>query len=280
MEVNAIQAGFNLDHIALESSNSEKLSNFYKTIMKMDLIFKNNEYIICEGPSRKIIIKNGKSNRLAFAGFSCRSNENLIGFKVFIKNRGVEIQDFKNPYFEKGSFSIKDPDNNLISFGLTIEKTKTQKNYSKAPLQHLTISSLNVENFQHFYTRKLGFKITDEVLNKNGTLATCFLTSNHEHHTLACFKSDKIGIDHHSYEVGEWNNIRDWCDHFSNNDIKLIWGPGRHGPGNNLFVFIEDSDKNWIELSAELEIIHNREKKVWPQCEKTLNLWGKAIMRS
>jgi len=31
------------------------------------------------------------------------------------------------------------------------------------------------------------------------------------------------------------------------------WGPGRHGPGNNLFVFIHDLDGNWVEVSAELE---------------------------
>ena len=59
-----------------------------------------------------------------------------------------------------------------------------------------------------------------------------------------------------------------------------MWGPGRHGPGNNLFVFIEDPDGNWIEISAELEIIQDRLIKDWPQEEKTLNLWGKAILRS
>tara|TARA_S200000501_G_C20423051_1_gene568842 strand:- start:399 stop:593 length:195 start_codon:yes stop_codon:yes gene_type:complete len=63
-------------------------------------------------------------------------------------------------------------------------------------------------------------------------------------------------------------------------NIELMWGPGRHGPGNNLFVFVEDPDGNWIEISAELEVIHDRPSKDWPQEERTLNLWGKAILRS
>ena len=87
-------------------------------------------------------------------------------------------------------------------------------------------------------------------------------------------------MDHHSYEAGDWNYIKGWCDHFASNNIKLLWGPGRHGPGNNLFVFIEDVDGNWIEISAELETVHGRPVKNWPQEEKTLNLWGNAIMRS
>ena len=65
-------------------------------------------------------------------------------------------------------------------------------------------------------------KITDNVVHKNGSLATCFLTSNHEHHTIACFKSDKVGIDHHSYEVGKWENIKILCDYFSKKNIKII----------------------------------------------------------
>ena len=280
MEINAIQAGFNLDHIAIETNDKNKLTNFYKNIMKMKHVVRRNNDIICMGPSRKLIIRDGKKNKLSFAGFSCRSKKNLNYFKSFVLKNDVKILDFENPYLKKESFSISDPDGNIISFGIHLpEKVKLFDDLN-GPLQHLTFSSLDVESFQEFYSKKLGFKITDTVVHKDGNLATSFITSNHEHHTLACFKANKVGIDHHSYEVGEWNFIRDWCDHFSKHDIKLSWGPGRHGPGNNLFVFIRDVDNNWIELSAELETVHDRGIKKWPQAEKTLNLWGKGILRS
>ena len=87
-------------------------------------------------------------------------------------------------------------------------------------------------------------------------------------------------MDHHSYEAGDWGYIRDWCDHFARHDIQLAWGPGRHGPGNNLFVFITDPDGNWIEVSAELEVVYGRGVGDWPQHPRTLNKWGRAIMRS
>jgi catechol-2,3-dioxygenase len=111
-------------------------------------------------------------------------------------------------------------------------------------------------------------------------MMTCFMRGNHEHHNLACFHQDRSGIDHHSYEAGEWDTIRDWADHLATQDIQLMWGPGRHGPGNNLFIFIVDPDGNWIEISAELEVIHDRPVKDWPHGERTLNLWGRAILRA
>ena len=146
--------------------------------------------------------------------------------------------------------------------------------------QHLTLTTLDVQKIVDFYQGTLGFRLVDRVLHNDGRLATAFLTSNHEHHTLACFQSEFQGVDHHSYEVGEWNLIRDWCDHFARHDIQLEWGPGRHGPGNNLFVFISDPDGNWIEVSAELEVIYDRGVVDWPQHPRTLNKWGRAIMRS
>jgi hypothetical protein len=76
-------------------------------------------------------------------------------------------------------------------------------------------------------------------------------------------------------------DIRDWGDHFARLRIPVVWGPGHHGPGDNLFIFVADPDGNSVELSAELEIVPaGREARAWPHEERTLNLWGKAPLRS
>ena len=210
----------------------------------------------------------------------CKNEENLERYKEFLKINKCKINAFVSEFYQPGSFSLQDPDNNMICFGVLKKENYFFSKGIYAPLQHITFASEDVEKFENFYQRKLGFQVTDRVVKSTGELATSFTTSNHEHHTIACFKSSQNGVDHHSYETGEWNNIKIWCDHFAQNNIKLMWGPGRHGPGNNLFVFIEDVDGNWIEISAELETVIGRPPKNWPQEEKTLNLWGNAIMRS
>ena len=73
MELNALQAGFNLDHIALETPQPYKLAKFYKQQVMMELIKEKNKELICEGKDRKIILKKGKKNKLSYAGFSCRN---------------------------------------------------------------------------------------------------------------------------------------------------------------------------------------------------------------
>ena len=280
MSLTAVQADIFLHHLEIQSSNPERLSNFYSNIMDMKIDKVSSDKFLCDGPSRKIIITLGKDNTLSHAGMVCRNENNLNGFKDFLNQKELKLKDFNSELYKPGSFSVEDPDKNVICFGVLKDKSTASLNGIHAPLQHLTFASEDVESFQNFYENKLGFQVTGRVVKNNGELATCFTTSNHEHHTIACFKSSKKGMDHHSYEVGDWNYIKNWCDHFALNNIKLMWGPGRHGPGNNLFVFIEDIDGTWIEISAELETVHGRPVKNWPQEERTLNLWGNAIMRS
>ena len=280
MSLTAVQADIFLHHLEIQSSNPERLSNFYSNIMDMKIDKLSSDKFLCDGPSRKIIITLGKDKTLSHAGMVCRNENNLNGFKDFLNQKELKLKDYNSELYKPGSFSVEDPDKNVICFGVLKDNSTSSLNGIYAPLQHLTFASEDVVSFQNFYENKLGFQVTDRVVKNNGELATCFTTSNHEHHTIACIKSSKKGMDHHSYEVGDWNHIKGWCDHFASNNIKLMWGPGRHGPGNNLFVFIEDIDGNWIEISAELETVHGRPVKNWPQEERTLNLWGNAIMRS
>ena len=279
MKQTALLAGAYLHHLCFESPNPEKLSDFYGKIMQMKPQSIGANAWLCSGKNRQILIKEGMKNRLEFAAFSCRDEGGLNLLKERVKEEGIEVINLQPDLFQNDAISIVDQDGHNISFGLS-KPNMNAESVLNGPLQHLTFSTLNVEKFVDFYVGKLGFCISDRVLHSNGNLATCFVRSNHEHHTVACFKSDRIGVDHHSYEAGEWNAIRDWCDHFASMNIELMWGPGRHGPGNNLFVFVEDPDGNWIEISAELEVIHDRPSNDWPQEERTLNLWGKAILRS
>jgi catechol 2,3-dioxygenase-like lactoylglutathione lyase family enzyme len=275
----AVQAGCYLHHVAFESANPGQLAAFYADVMDMSASEAAGGQWRCEGPRRRMIVIPGESRKLGYAGLACRDAGGLEMLRDHIRGNGVELLRSPSVYFDEQAFAVRDPDGHLICFGLAKAGTSPHEGIH-GPTQHLTFASEDVERFVEFYHRRLGFALVDRVLHDDGALATAFTTSNHEHHTIACFKSNRTGVDHHSYEAGEWDTIKLWCDRFASRGVKLMWGPGRHGPGNNLFVFIEDPDGNWIEVSAELEVIHDRPVKDWPQHPHTLNLWGSAIMRS
>jgi catechol 2,3-dioxygenase-like lactoylglutathione lyase family enzyme len=127
----------------------------------------------------------------------------------------------------------------------------------------------------------LGYVLSDEVVSDDGEVTAAFFRSDEAHHSYAAFRAAARRYDHHALEVDCWNDIRDWADRFAQLKVPIWWGPGRHGPGNNLFFMVRDPDGNRIELSAELERMpREMAHRSWPHDERTLNLWGAGWMRS
>ena len=53
------------------------------------------------------------------------------------------------------------------------------------------------------------------------------------------------------------------------------------GPGNDVFFMVRDPDGNLAEISAEIEVCApERPEGIWPHEQRTLNLWGMALMRT
>jgi catechol 2,3-dioxygenase len=281
MGLSALQASAYLHHLHLGSPDPARLAKFYAGTMEMVIEPHGADAYLLRGPGRRLLISKGEPRKLLRAGFGVRDEDGLAGLRARADARGVATtSDVEPGLFTRGAFSVADPDGNQIAFGLAAEDPASDRRALRGPLQHLTLASRDIDALQDFYAGKLGFGVSDRVFSTAGKMMTCFMRGNHEHHNLACFYQDRAGIDHHSYEAGEWDAIRDWADHFASQDIQLMWGPGRHGPGNNLFIFIVDPDGNWIEVSAELEVIHDRPVKDWPHAERTLNLWGRGLLRA
>lgn len=276
----AIQAGVYLHHLHLKSPDPERLAAFYADAMEMVPLPRDGSAgdLVLAGPGRRLVVTEGPAKTLGHAGFAARDGTGLDGLRAHARAHGLDPTPFATPLLDDGAFAVTDPNGNTIVFGLAAREPP--RSGLRGPVQHLTLATRSVQAIEEFYAGRLGFAVSDRVVDATGRVTTSFMRANHEHHTIACFLQDRAGIDHHSYEAGEWDTIRDWADRFAARGITLMWGPGRHGPGNNLFVFIEDPDGNWIEVSAELEVIHDRPVKEWAHAERTLNLWGRAIMRA
>jgi len=273
----AVSAGAYLHHMQMLSGDPAKLAGFYADALDMAARPVEGGWI-AEGPGRQVLFAEGEERRLGYCAFACRDAEGLAAIRARAEGHGAHIHPSPSPLFGAEAFGVRDPDGNLVVFGLS--RGEVRRAGLRGPLQHLTLATPDPEAIEDFYVGTLGFLTSDYVRDAVGAVQTCWMRSNHEHHTLACFRHSRQGIDHHSYEAGDWSLIKDWCDRMGERRIRVIWGPGRHGPGNNLFVFIEDPDGNWIEISAELEVVRDRAPMDWPHEEHTLNSWGRGILRS
>ena len=153
-------------------------------------------------------------------------------------------------------------------------------------LGHVASYVQDLEGLQTFYTDLLGFRWSDTI----GDFFT-FLRCNADHHAINLMRSTvKHGLFHVAFEMRDISHLKDALDHLAAREIRLQWGPGRHGAGHNIFTYHHDPDGNLIELFTEIDIIYDEKTgqfqprpwhETWPQTPKfwtadvgAANKWG------
>lgn len=270
-----------LFYIQLGSPAPERMARFYGELFGTGA-YRSGDAWICRGPSRCVAFSEGEANTLVRAGYATPLGGTLRSLAARARRSLAELSRIDSELFQPGAIALRDPDGNHITFGQPHEIDSIPlPEAPPARLQHLVLASAQPERLTEFYTNVVGLRVSDEVRDDNGALRAGFLRTDHEHHSFAIFRAPANRLDHHCYELPDWNAIRDWGDRLAALEVPIRWGPGRHGPGNNLFLFFHDPDANWVELSAELEQVPGeRLPGVWRHEERTLNLWGKGYLRS
>jgi catechol 2,3-dioxygenase len=175
-------------------------------------------------------------------------------------------------------FALTDPDGNTVELLGPIDRSgKRLGDPGRRPIRvhHVTLGSPDLKAMVDFYVSLLGFRVSDRM----GEVFV-WMRSNREHHSVAVVDAEAPGLDHYAYEIAGWAELKTWCDELAVRDVPITWGPGRHGPGNNIFVMFDDPAGNRIELSCEMERFWDEAAdytpRMWRPGVKTINLWGVA----
>lgn len=278
----ATQVSATVYEICLSSPAPDVMADFYATAMGYR--FESPDHpLLGVAVDRRIRLVRGEQKKLGYAAYAVDDAAGLEALRARLAAAGVAAVPHDDPTLFTDSAMFHDPDGNRFIFGLptAVPAALPAADMKPARLQHIVTASTQPERVVAFFKDVVGLTVSDVVLDDEGGLRTAFMRSNHEHHSFAVFRAPENRLDHHCYESDDWNAIRDWADHFAGLDTDLFWGPGRHGPGNNLFIFVHDPDGNSVELSVELEHIHDqRDTGTWAHCKKTANSWGHALLRS
>ena len=280
-----------LHHLALRSPEPGRLADFLSSALGMRCERGAGESATLTGPARLVAVESAAAPGAGHVAYAVDDRGRLDALRARLVRKGVDTEPADSPFFEAGSFRVGFPgsDGAPLLFGVpTDSSVSAGADHGSDPgaglsgrLQHVVFRTPNPEPLLAFLMDAVGFVLSDRVEDDEQALTAGFVRSDPEHHSFAAFRASRAAFDHFALETDGWNDLRDWADHFAALRIPIWWGPGRHGPGNNLFLMIRDPDGNRIEISAEMEhMAFDAAHRVWPLEERTLNLWGNAWMRN
>jgi Glyoxalase/Bleomycin resistance protein/Dioxygenase superfamily len=94
-------------------------------------------------------------------------------------------------------------------------------------------------------------------------------------HGMAIVRAPRSELSHYAFTVEDLNAMGRVADRLKlHRDARLIWGPSRHGPGNNQFMYFHDHDGAMIELCSDIAQMGDYQPRRWRGGLKPINQWG------
>lgn len=113
-------------------------------------------------------------------------------------------------------------------------------------LAHININSDDVDRDTAFFVDALGFQLTDR------SSMMSFVRTNTDHHAVVIAQAPVATLNHVAFLVPTWEGVMLASGRMIDEGHPIGWGPGRHGPGNNVFTYFVSPDGFVIEHTAEV----------------------------
>jgi catechol-2,3-dioxygenase len=278
-------------HASFETPDVDKLTEYYTDVIGFTLADRDKDAVYLSGIlNHAVAIRRGSEAKCARIAFQIAPEDDLGAFEKQIAAHGIKTQRKRDP--EPGVSDLvvfEDPKGTIMEVSNQRAPVKKPAGPAKGigafKLGHVAFNVVGVKNITDFYCNVLGFRVSDwfgEIFS--------FLRCGPDHHTINLLDTPQVRMNHIAFELRDWSHLQTACDQLARAGYSLIWGPGRHGPGHNLYCYHKNPDGHIVELFAELDMMldeslgffeprpwHNdrpQKPKVWPLEPKSANLWG------
>ena len=139
-------------------------------------------------------------------------------------------------------------------------------------LTHVVCNAVDAEQSGLAVEEILNFTVSDR------TKGMVFVRCNASHHSTAFARAGFNSLNHIAFEMADMDAVMRGVGRLRDNEYAPAWGPGRHGPGDNVFAYFIAPFGAVVEFSTAVEIVPDDyqagapEDWTWP--ENRIDQWG------
>jgi catechol 2,3-dioxygenase-like lactoylglutathione lyase family enzyme len=263
-----------LQSITLQSPNYQESITFYVEQFGLKIASSTSEATVfaTDEQPRVLTLLSGPNPKLV-----------AMNFTFAQRNAFKEAQEFHKlasrlTFSDEDRFVLVDPQGVELSF--TVDKaclpvlTSSNAAYEPKFFSHIVLNSRTPEAYIQFYNEAIGLSVSDRY--EKGFLT--FLRANQpQHHCVGIALGDVDGLNHFAIDCGTIDGVMHSVGRLKGGGQDPIWGPGRHGPGGNVFAYFEDPNGFVAELTCEVLQIDEHVQhtpKEWKRTPLNGNVWG------
>lgn len=119
-------------------------------------------------------------------------------------------------------------------------------------LGHMGIFTPDMDEMAAFYIDRLGFTLSDTI---KGFGKFVRAPGSINHHNLLIAYRPTPGMQHLSLRVADIDEMGVGIGHMERSGWQRVWGPGRHRPGSDMFVFFKNPAGSYVEYHCDEDFI-------------------------
>lgn len=171
------------------------------------------------------------------------------------------------------SVVLLDPEGRRVEVNAEVPELAELPESRQGPdrLSHIVLNCTDLAASKEFFLTVLGFRISDWYENDQ----MIFLSCNEIHHCVVLAPGKWTSLNHVAFEVASGDDVMRALGRMRKAGYDTVWGPGRHGPGGNVFCYFVDPAGNVIEYTAELQILDEAwQPHEWARTPGNADVWG------
>jgi catechol 2,3-dioxygenase len=274
-----------LGHVSLDVANLEIAVRDAENISGVRVVEKSTEYVLLSSNQRRaeLVLRPASQNRVRCVGLEALNaaavNEVLSrtqkeGLTVVTDQPSLKFIDRAVTFLtsEGHAFEVHTPvprDQKIRFVGAGIHPRC---------LDHVNLTSTDTKQITDELQSVLGLRLSERSLNHE---LVWLRAGDGRHHTVGIVRSPTPGLHHFSWELNDFNDFKRIGDALDAEERLLVWGPGRHGAGDNLFAYYFDQSGFMVECTAEMEVIQDEsyQTRIFDvstliKNPKPANVWG------
>ena len=277
-------------HATYETPDLERQVQYYTEVLGLTVTDKDKDtaYLASTIDHHSVVLRKGEHARCVRLGFQVGPDDDLGAFQKQTEAHGIKTTRKNDPEPTIAEMiAFEDPKGTVMVVfkrGAFAGQRFPSKGIVPHKLGHVAFFVKDVKKLTDFYCDVLGFRVSDWM----GDFFS-FLRCGADHHTINLMQTKEDRHFHTAFELRDWGHMLTACDHLSLNGYKLLWGPGRHGIGHNLFTYHRAPNGMITELFAQLDQMNEelgyfeprpwhrdnpQRPKVWTPDPNASNYWG------
>lgn len=169
-----------------------------------------------------------------------------------VQNSGLKHGKWVDEFDEPGrgaGFYVTGPEREPYRFVVEKDKTAALPADRARPMHvsHVVFNSRDRETATRMVVGVFGFRLSDRTRIMN------FVRCDNTHHCVAYAENQNFSLNHIAFEMIDTDAVMRGMGRLKDAGCPTAWGPGRHGPGNNVFSYFVAPFGACIEYTSEVQ---------------------------